>query len=340
MRATIMHTPRDMRVGTWETPHPGPGEALISIKAAGICAGDMHIFLGRSPYARYPLICGHEMAGVVIEVGGNVRGIEPGTSVAVEPFISCGSCYPCRIGKNNCCTKLQIMGVTRPGGYAEYLTAPSSNVHPLPAGISFSHASFAEPVAVAVHACRRGNVTAGEDVLVLGCGPIGLALIEVAKARGAHPIAADVLPSRLDVAAALGAETMLADKNIIQRVLDRTNNEGMPVVMEATGNVQAVEQTVELVAAGGRIVIVGLIKEGAGATFPGLDFTRKEMTVVGSRASVNCFPEALQLLSDGSITYPRMAIEFDLWDAPEVFNELAANPGSVHKGVLVRAGED
>jgi L-gulonate 5-dehydrogenase len=176
-----------------------------------------------------------------------------------------------------------------------------------------------------------------QDVLVLGCGPIGLALIEVARARSARVLAADVLPARLETAAQLGAEVLAAGDDLVREILERTGGEGMPVVMEATGSVKAMEQTVALVAAGGRIVIIGLVKEGLGVTFPGLDFTRKEMTVVGSRASVNCFPESLRLLADGSITYPRVATPFQLWDAPRVFAELAEKPGSVHKGVLMRS---
>lgn len=336
MRAAITDAPHEMRIGTWETPQPGPGEVLISVRAAGICAGDLYIYLGKNPYARYPQVCGHEVAGVVAEVGSGVTGIAPGAQVVVEPFLGCGACYPCRIGKSNCCARLQIIGVHRPGGYAESLTAPATHVHPVPAGLSMLAASFAEPVAIAVQACRRGQVTAGEEVLILGCGPIGLALVEVARARGARVLAADVLPARLETAAQLGAEVLAAGDDLLPQVLARTNGEGMPVVMEATGNVQAMEQTVELVAAGGRIVIIGLVKEGLGVTFPGLDITRKEMTIVGSRASVNCFPESLRLLADGSITYPRVATPFDLWDAPRVFAELAEKPGSVHKGVLIR----
>jgi 2-desacetyl-2-hydroxyethyl bacteriochlorophyllide A dehydrogenase len=335
MQAVIMNAPFDMEVGTWETPRPKPDEVLVSVGAAGICAGDMYFYLGKNPYAVYPQICGHEIAGVVTEVGEDVTGLEPGTPVVVEPFIGCGSCYPCQVGKSNCCTNLRIIGVHQPGGYAEYLTAPADLIHTVPPGLSLSFASFAEPVAIGVQACRRGEVGA-EYLLVLGCGPIGLAVIEVAKARGAEIVAVDIVPERLETAARFGAKTLLADEHLVQSILDQTNGEGAPVVIEATGSPKAIEQTVDLVAAGGRIVILGLVKQGVTVSLPGLDFTRKEMTIVGSRASVNCFPEALQLLADGSITYPQVATEFSLWDAPGVFADLAENPGSIHKGVLVR----
>ncbi|MBW3623893.1 MAG: alcohol dehydrogenase catalytic domain-containing protein [Armatimonadetes bacterium] len=336
MRAAIFNAPHEMEIGEWQDRTPGPGEVRVSVGATGICAGDMYIYLGRNPYAKYPVIGGHEIAGVVVEVGEGVTGFEPGMRVVVEPFIGCGSCYPCRVNKPNCCANLYIIGIHGPGGFAESVTAPAANIHVIPENLSMSDASFAEPVAIGVQACRRGNVSEGEDVLILGCGPIGLALIEVAKARGANVLASDIYESRLEFAAHLGAEPLPSDENLLSRVMERTNGEGMPVVIEATGNVKAMESTVDLVAAGGRIVIVGLVKQGLGVTLPGLDFTRKEMTIVGSRASTNCFPESLELLARGAITYPRVATEFDMWDAPRVFTDLAENPGMVHKGVLVR----
>lgn len=333
MRAAIIEGAYMMRVGEIKSPLPQPGEVLVAVAAAGICAGDLHIYHGRNPYATFPQICGHEVAGVIAE--SRVPGFEPGTQVVVEPFLGCGTCYPCRIGKPNCCVRLTILGVNRAGGYAEFVTAPASHLHQVPPGLTHTIASFTEPVAIAVQSCRRGQVTAGETVLVLGCGPIGLALIEVARQRGATVLATDIVIERMEVAARLGAEVFLADDKLKQAILDRTNGEGAPVVIEATGNVVALEQSVELVAAGGRIVVVGLMKAGVDAKFPALDFTRKEMTVVGSRASVNCFPESLELLASGAITYPRIASEYSMWDAPNVFAHLAQNPADVNKGVLV-----
>jgi threonine dehydrogenase-like Zn-dependent dehydrogenase len=259
----------------------------------------MQVYLGKNPYANYPVVAGHEIAGVIDELGSGVVDLQPGSRVVMEPFISCGSCFPCRIGRSNCCARLQIIGIHCAGGFAEHLIAPAKNIHRVLDRMSFATASFAEPVAIAVQACRRGYVSTGEYVLVLGCGPIGLAIIEVAKARGARVVATDVLHSRLKIACRLGADVIQVDDEIVSAVLDKTHGEGAPVVIEATGTVKAVEQAVSLVAAAGRIVVVGLLKEGAIVQFPGLDLTRKEMTIVGSRASVNCFPESLELLAGG-----------------------------------------
>jgi L-gulonate 5-dehydrogenase len=334
MRAAVIQAPLQMNMESRPVPLLGPGEVLISVKSVGVCAGDLYIYQGKNPYASYPLVAGHEIAGIVQDTDAGVTGVNVGTPVVIEPFIGCGRCYPCRVGKSNCCVRLQIIGVHRPGGFAEFLTAPAQNVYPIPAGLSFAHASFAEPVAIGVQACRRGNVRAGEYVLVLGCGPIGLSLIEVARHRGARVVAADIQLSRLDIARQLGAEALPADENLLPSVLEQTQGEGAAVVIEATGNVKAMEQTIELVASGGRIVIVGLVNKGTGVTLPGLDFTRKELSILGSRASVDCFPESLQLLVGGSIHYPRIAAEFAFSEAPTLFAQLAQSPASVHKALL------
>ncbi len=334
MKAAIFDAPRALRIDEWATPQPGPGDVVVRSRAVGICAGDMYIWQGKNPYARYPVIGGHEIAGIVHAMGSSVSGLNEGDLVVIEPFIGCGACYACRSGKPNCCKSLQIIGVHEPGGYAEFVKAPAANIHKVPAGLSPLWASFAEPVAIGVQACRRGQVTRDDFVLVLGAGPIGLALIEVARARGARVLATDISAERLSFARSLGAETIVSDDKLLPTILEMTNGDGMPVVIEATGNVMAMESTVDLVAAGGRIVILGLVKQGTQIQMSGLDFTRKEMTIVGSRASTQCFPEALALLSSGALRYPEVASAFSLWDAPRVFAEMDAAPGKYHKGVL------
>jgi 2-desacetyl-2-hydroxyethyl bacteriochlorophyllide A dehydrogenase len=335
MKAAIFDAPHEMRLGSWPTPEPGSEDVVIAVNAAGICAGDLYIYSGKNPYAQYPIIGGHEVCGAVVKVGSNVHTVAPGQLVVIEPFLSCGKCYPCRVGKPNCCANLQIVGVHRPGGYAEYVMAPAANVHPVPNGVSAFRASFAEPITIGLHACQRGQVSAAEYVLVLGCGPIGLAIIEVALDRKARVVASDLVSPRLDIAQRLGAETLKADEKLMENVFAQTGGEGAPVVIEATGNPSVIQSTVDLVAAGGRIVIVGLVAKGVRVSLPGLELTRKEVSIFGSRTEFGCFPEALALLANDKIRYPEVATEFDLWSAPAVFADIARNPSMVHKGVFV-----
>ena len=335
MRAAIFDAPQAIRMADVAKPVPADGEVLVKVRAAGLCAGDLYIYTGKNPYVSYPRIGCHEISGVVEAYGPGASGPAVGTRVVVDPFIGCGKCYPCRIGKRNCCANLTIIGVHREGGFADYVAAPAQNLNVVPATLTDFEAAFAEPVAIGVQGCRRGQVSADDTVLVLGAGPIGLAVVEVARARGAKVYATDISPERLSTAADLGATPIAGGSGLLERVLEVTSGEGMPVVMEATGAVAAMEQTIDLVAAGGRIVILGLVKKGTGVTLPGLDFTRKEVTICGSRASVDCFPEALDLLASGKIHYPKIASSFALGEAPRIFAKLADNPMALHKAVFI-----
>lgn len=337
MKAVIMDSPGKMRIAEMTTPIPTENETLVKIAAAGVCAGDLYIYVGKNPYAIYPCVAGHEMAGEIVEVGKAVKLFHIGQRVVIDPFVGCGKCYPCRIGKYNCCVNLHILGVHSPGGYAEYLCVPESKLYLVPDNLSLALAAFAEPIAIGIQACNRGEVSQEDTVLILGCGPIGMVTIEVAKARGARVIAVDINSERLEIASNMGAEPVLSDNNLLKKILDLTNNEGASVVIEATGVASVMQQTTDLVAAGGRIVILGVVPKGVGITFAGLDFTRKELTILGSRTNKNCFPEALDLLSSGQVTFPQLAKSFSLWDSPSLFSRLAENPGLYHKALLINA---
>jgi L-gulonate 5-dehydrogenase len=190
-----------------------------------------------------------------------------------------------------------------------------------------------------VQACRRGAVSSEDTVLILGAGPIGLALVEVARARGARTYVTDLSSQRLATAARLGAAPLPADDRLLETVKEITRGDGMPVVIEATGNRRAMESTIALVAPGGRIVIVGLLASGVDITLPGLDLTRKEVTILGSRASTGCFGESLQLIASGAIRYPEIGTTFDLSQAPDVLTLLAESPDTLHKGVFVTSAD-
>ena len=335
MRAVILESPHSLKVGDWPTPECGAADVLLRPIAAGICAGDLHLFAGRNPYAKYPLIGGHEVCGEVVQVGVDVAHVRGGDLVVIEPVVGCGECYPCRMGKHNCCMNFCLIGLHRPGGYADLTLAPAANIHLVPHGLDPVTASFAEPLTIGIHACRRADVKPGELVLVLGAGPIGLAILEAAQVRGARVVVTDLNADRLAFARELGAETLPSDEKLFEEILVKTDGAGAPVVIEATGSPQAIESTIQLVASGGRIVIVGLVRKGLDVKLPGLDFTRKEVNIFGSRNSVGCFPEALELLASGKIRYPRVATRIPLWDAPGIFGQLHENPVLFHKGVLV-----
>lgn len=335
MTAALFEGPGRIDVVRKDRPEPVAGEVLVRVEAAGLCAGDMYTYKGTNPYVTFPRIGGHEIAGAVATLGEGVSGLRVGQRVVVEPFIGCGRCYPCRVGKYNCCAKLRIIGIHRDGGFAQYVAAPADKVIPVPAGLDAYMASFAEPVAIGVQSCRRGEVTGDDTVLILGAGPIGLAVLEVARARGAKVYITDISAERLAAAERLGGIAMPAGEALAGAVSEATAGEGMPVVIEAAGNAGTMESTVHLVANGGRIVIVGLVLAGRMIGFPGLDLTRKEVTIAGSRASANCFPESLDLLARGAIRYPGIGSRVPLSRVPQTMAAIAADPSAFHKAVFI-----
>ena len=267
MRALVFPAIGAAEMAERAAPTPGPGEVLVQVSAAGLCAGDLSIYTGKNPYVSYPRIGCHEIAGKVVAHGAGVTSPAIGTRVVVEPFIGCGKCYPCRVGKPKCCVNLSIIGIHRDGGFADFVTAPATHLHAIPDGMTDVHAAFAEPVAIGVQGCNRGQVMAADHVLVLGAGPVGLAVAEVARERGAQVLVTDLNAARLQIAADLGLATLPAGPDLEARVRAMTGGDGMPVVMEATGAVPAIEQAAQLVAPGGRVVILGLVGRG-GAKFP------------------------------------------------------------------------
>ena len=333
MKALVLEGIRQMKLGEWLAPTCGPGDVILRPIAVGICAGDMQHYLGRNPYTKYPLVGGHEICGTVTETGSAVTRVKCGDLVVVEPVIGCGHCYSCGHGKPNCCVNFCLIGLHRPGGFAELCLVPEQNVHLIPAGLDPVTASFAEPLSIGIHACRRGDVKAGEYCLILGAGPIGLAILEVARHRGARVVITDINEERLAFARELGVETIKADDKLRATVLGQTNNEGADIVIEAAGAAATVEAAIELVAPSARVVIVGLPKQNV--SLNGFDFTRKEVNILGARNSVNAFPEALALLASGVIRYPKVASQIPMWDGVPVFARLDEDPAAMHKGVLI-----
>lgn len=335
MKALILEGVRQLRLGDAPEPRCGATDVLLRPIAAGICAGDMQHYLGRNPYTKYPMIGGHEVCGTVVETGPAVTQVGRGDLVVIEPVVGCGRCYSCRHGKPNCCVNFCLIGLHRPGGFAELCVAPEANVHRVPAGLDPFTASFAEPLTIGIQACRRGEVAAGDYCLILGAGPIGLAILEVARARGARAVVADLNEERLAFARELGAETIAGGAQLAATVRQQTNGDGADVVIEAAGAAAAIQAAIDLVAPGGRVVIVGLAKDQV--ALDGFVFTRKEVNIRGSRNSVGAFPEALGLLASGSIRYPRAATRIPMWEGVPTFARLDADPAALHKAVLMLA---
>lgn len=334
MRRIVTVGPRHIEVREDVEPTAGPGEAVIAVEAVGLCGSDLHFYLGDYPYVNYPRTQGHELVGVIEALGEGATGLSIGDRVAVEPLLPCGTCLPCRRGRRNCCTAMRTIGVQVHGGLAERVAVPVANLYPtgdLPADI----AVLSEPLSIAEHAVRRGDVADGEQVVVFGAGPVGQAILVVARDRGARVMVVDPLPARLELAALFGAEETVqvraADPEAA--VAAWTNGEGPVRVFDATGVPAVLESAVRVLAASGTIVVVGLSKNPA--CIPLIDFTRKEMSVLGSRNNLGVFGAAVETVTRHAATIGRLVTHrFPLERAGEALELMAEHPDETEKVIL------
>lgn len=275
-------TPGSFEYGSQAKPELEPNTAIIKIRRIGICGTDLHAFTGTQPYFTYPRILGHELAGELVEFD-NAPGFAVGEKVTFIPYFNCGTCIACRTGKPNCCTNIKVCGVHVDGGMVEYLRVPSAAlVHG--EGLGFDELALVEPLAIGMHGVGRAVVQPGEFVLVMGAGPIGLGTIEFARIAGGKVIVLDVSASRLQFCKdKLGIEYTVnpAQENAVERIKEITNGDMASVVIDATGNLGAINGGINYLAHGGRYVLIGLQKEAFSFSHP--EFHKRESTLMSSR---------------------------------------------------------
>ena len=310
MRAAVYHGPRDIRIEQVARPRPEADEVLVRVHANGICGTDASEFTaGPQMYpihARHPLtghtgpmIPGHEFAGRIAAVGTAVSGFEEGELVVTGAALWCGACAQCRVGRTSICAQYATVGLHRDGALAEYVRVPAHIVFRAgPFGLSDDVAVLTQPMAIAVHALRRGRPQAGESVLVLGAGGIGAFLIYALAQAGAAVFATDVSAERLTIARSLGAQvTALAgEAGAVRAELGRAGF--VPaIVFEVTGSDAGLEAAVAAVDPGGRVVSVGIAKHPM--QIDARRVTTKELEIVGTNALIgkDDVPEAARLLS-------------------------------------------
>ena len=255
MIAISVKEPRVLEVIADERPVVDAGQVLIKVATAGICGTDVHIFHGDNPFARYPLVIGHEIAGTIEEVGGNVTSLKVGQKVVIDPAVSCGSCYACRIGRGNVCANLEVLGVHRAGGFRSYFAVPAGNVVPVSSDLPWKIAALAEPFSIAANILNLTGCTADDTVLVYGAGPIGLTVLQVAKMKGARCLVADIEPGRLDIAAEFGAEVLIdaGRQSVRDAVAHENGSLGPTLIIDAAGVPDLLGEAAAIVSPAGRI---------------------------------------------------------------------------------------
>lgn len=336
MKAIKLAEPRNIACVDMEKPVPKEGEALIHIMTAGICGSDIGAFRGTNSLVSYPRVIGHELAGIIESIPeDNPKGLKVGDRVIVDPYLYCGDCYPCSIGRTNCCTDLKVLGVHVDGGMTEYYCHPADMLIPIPDEMDWTLAAMAEPLTISLHGVHRGGLKAGEYCAIIGAGPIGLLAGMIAEAYGAHAILLDLVQERLDFAKELGIEYVINSKNedAVKRVAEITNGVMAQQVMECSGANPAILMSLELVSNAGRITLTGWpAKE---TPLPTGVITKKEIDIRGARTSAGEFEEAIELICSGRVDIRRILTKtISMDEAPETIKDIEQNPGNYMKVVV------
>ncbi|TAL98283.1 MAG: zinc-binding alcohol dehydrogenase family protein [Paraburkholderia sp.] len=334
MLSVICESPGVLRVQQRDVPARGNGEVLLRVSRVGICGTDLHIFTGSQPYLEYPRVMGHELSAVVVEAERD-SGLSAGDSIYVMPYLSCGHCVACRQGKTNCCVNIKVLGVHCDGALTEYLSVPAQFVHKAE-GVTLDQAAMLEFLAIGAHAVRRTDVLAGQRVLVVGAGPIGMAAMIFAKLRGAAVTCLDTRADRLafcqshlgvDAAVAVGVDDA-------KQLASLTDGEFFDAVFDATGNIDAMNRGFSFVAHGGKYTLISIVP--GQVTFSDPEFHKRETTLLASRnATLVDFETVLEAMRAGRI--PDQALNthrMQLAEVPDAFARLL-EPGQTVVKALV-----
>ncbi|WP_298592010.1 zinc-binding alcohol dehydrogenase family protein [uncultured Mitsuokella sp.] len=337
MKTIIIPKPGEVQIIETEKPVRKKGEALLKILYGGICGSDLGTYRGTFAYASYPRIPGHEFSAQILEMDENDAGLKPGMIVTCNPYFNCGTCYSCQRGLVNCCTHNETMGAQRDGAFSEYVAMPVERIYD-GKGLSPKTLALIEPFCISYHGVSRAKPHAGEKVLVVGAGTIGVLAANAAKAAGAEVYIADIAPKKLDYA----VKTFGLDGKILsntpehfdESVANLTNGNGFDVTIEAVGLPSTFQNCIDAAAFGARFVQIGVGRKHADFDFTLLQ--KKELNVFGSRNALKKdFLELIDLVRSGKVDLDKIVTNvYEMDDAASAFKDFSDRAASMLKVVI------
>jgi (R,R)-butanediol dehydrogenase/meso-butanediol dehydrogenase/diacetyl reductase len=336
MQAVFYEGDQVISVGECTPVTPGPDEVQLKVSHCGICGTDLHIYHGvMDQRVTFPQIMGHEVSGTVAAIGEGVEGFAVGDPVAVMPLDPCGDCPACDAGHSHICQNLKFLGIDTPGAFQSFWTVPAHTLHHLPGNLSLQHGAMIEPLAVACHDVRMGNVKSGEYTVVLGGGPIGTLLALVARDAGANVLLSEINPFRLELARGLGLDAFNPmEGDLAAYVNEQTGGAGADIVFEVTGSKAGAAVMTELPRTRGRIVIVGIFGQA-----PEVDLFRffwRELQLLGARVyESEDFAQAIQLAAAEAIPLDKIITDVHPLNELKAGFQQMESGGAVMKILLV-----
>lgn len=308
-----------------EAAPPGPGEALVAVRAVGVCGTDISGWRGKMPFISCPRILGHELGVEVLAAGPGVEHLRPGDRCSVEPYLECGECHACRQGRTNCCETLEVLGVHRDGGLRERLVLPARKLHPCP-GLDFEQLALVETLAIGCHAADRAALAPGDDALILGAGPIGLSVLEFARLASERVTVLELSEARRDF--------VRRHYPGVRVVAEAAEAPPAQVVFDATGSAVSMAAALRHARFTGRVVYVGITPDPVPLDDPLLH--RRELTLLASRNALSGdFPRILSLIREGRVrTAPWITHRAGWQELPEQMRAWTRPGSGVVKAVV------
>jgi L-iditol 2-dehydrogenase len=341
MKSLLLSEYNHLEIADLPLPNVSYREVLVRVEACGICGSDVHGFDGSSGRRIPPIVMGHEAAGTVEAIGEGVTKYKKGDRVTFDSTVYCGECDYCRRGQINLCDNRQVIGVScgdyrRHGAFAEFVVVPERIMYPLPANISFDQAAMLEAVSVALHGVKVSMVMGGETALVVGAGMIGLLTLQAARAAGCSRVfISDVDETRLNLARQVGADEALhaSGAELVKEVMRLTSGRGVDLALEAVGRNETVAGAIDCTRKGGTVTLIGNIAPEV--TLPLQKVVTRQLRLQGSCASSGEYPEAIELIANGSIQVkPLITAVASLEEGPRWFERLHSREPNLMKVIL------
>jgi L-iditol 2-dehydrogenase len=342
MKAMVLTGIRQMEMMEWPDPIiTKDTDVLLKLETVGVCGSDIHYYSSGkigSQVVQFPYPVGHESGGTVIKVGNGVTAVKPGDRVAIEPAISCGKCDQCLEGRPNTCRNIKFLGCPGQidGCLSEYIVMPEECCFLIPDHMSFAEAAISEPLAIGVYAVKQSIAMEGAKVGILGFGPIGMSVLLPAKAYGADTFyVTDKIDGRLEIAREVGASwTGNPDKMDVAEAINREEKMQLDVVFECCGQQDAVDNALEILKPGGKLMLIGIPEEDK-ICFKMDLMRRKEITVVNVRRQIHCVQEALDLIAGGRVDVSKMATHnYSFKDTKAAFDLVEGYQDGVMKAMV------
>ena len=323
MESLLLDNPMDLKIIDREIPEASADEVIIKTSYCGICGSDKHAYHGEHPRIKYPIILGHEFSGVIEKLGDKVTGFDIGDRATVDPNIVCNKCYYCLSGKRHFCENLKSIGINFDGAYSQYVTVPASNLYKIPDNVTLKEAALTEPIASILHAIDQIGLFPGSSALVLGAGPIGIIFSQILRNAGYNPVMVSEIDKyrqriAMELSKCINVNPLMED--IKMKAMEITNRRGFDLVVDTAGNIEALEESMNLLSKTGKVMIFSLYSPSETLAINPSHVYRNEISIYSDFTNPYTMQRAINLISSKTLKLNELIDVISLENTIDYFN--------------------